>query len=66
MLDESNNVHIFEINPRFSTTTIMEYASGLDLISDYIKYKKYNSSPVIPKDGLILYRNWENVFYYEK
>lgn len=66
MLDESNNVHIFEINPRFSTTTIMEYASGLDLISDYIKYEKYNSPPVVPKDGLILYRNWENVFYYEK
>lgn len=67
MLDKNNYVHIFEINPRFSTTTIMEYASGLDLISSYIEYsdKEYNSSPIIPKDNLVLYRKWDNTFYYE-
>ena len=67
MLDKNNYVHIFEINPRFSTTTIMEYASGLDLISSYIEYsdKEYNSPPTIPKDNLVLYRKWDNTFYYE-
>lgn len=57
-------IKIFEINPRFSTTTVMEYQGGLDLIDLYIRYhnKKYTDDILMPKSGIILFRRWENIF----
>ncbi len=64
-LTESDDVKIFEINPRFSTTTIMSYAGGVDEISLYIdNYNKhYFDPPAHPKYGVILHRRWESIFY---
>jgi carbamoyl-phosphate synthase large subunit len=58
-------VKIFEINPRFSTTTIMSYAGGVDEISLYIEYynKNYSLKPEEPKTGIFLHRRWESIFY---
>ena len=64
-LTEDKKVKIFEINPRFSTTTIMSYAGGVDEISLFIDYynKTYTGRPEEPKSGLTLHRRWESVFY---
>jgi carbamoyl-phosphate synthase large subunit len=63
-----HEVKIFEINPRFSTTSIMEYAGGIDLIKLFIENYDVHYKEVVkkPNEGLILYRRWENLFYYEK
>lgn len=63
-LTDKNEVKIFEINPRFSTTTIMEYQGGLDLISLYINFrgKDYTNEILRPEEGVLLYRRWENLF----
>ena len=68
ILTSEKKAKIFEINPRFSTTTIMEYEGGIDLISAYIKYydKKYKGEILRPKKDLTLHRRWENIFYYDK
>ncbi|MEI8278338.1 MAG: ATP-grasp domain-containing protein [Bacteroidota bacterium] len=66
---ESGDVKIFEINPRFSTTTIMSYAGGVDEISLYIENhnKQFSTSNLVrPKSGIILHRRWENCFYEEQ
>lgn len=65
IMTPKNEVKIFEINPRFSTTSIMEYAGGVDLMSLYINWynKKYTGPIIRPKEHLLLYRRWENVFY---
>ncbi len=65
ILTPDNEIKIFEINPRFSTTTIMEYEGGLDLFSLYIENlnKNYAGDIQRPKTGLILHRRWENLFY---
>ena len=62
---KNNEFKIFEINPRFSTTTIMSYACGIDEISLYIDFfdKKFQGEPIQPKEGKILHRRWENIFY---
>jgi carbamoyl-phosphate synthase large subunit len=62
---EANEVKIFEINPRFSTTTIMSYAAGIDVISLCIDYFSGSFSGEIfePKSGITLHRRWENLFY---
>ncbi len=65
ILTPQNEIKIFEINPRFSTTSIMEYAGGVNLISLYIDWynKKYYGAVIRPKKDLLLYRRWENLFY---
>ena len=64
-LTADNKVKIFEINPRFSTTTIMSYAGGVDEIEMYVDFydTHYTSVPVQPRDNIVLHRRWENVFY---
>lgn len=64
-LTEEKEVKIFEINPRFSTTTIMSYAGGVDEIGLYINNydRHYVDQPVQPKHGIVLHRRWESVFY---
>lgn len=58
-------IKIFEINPRFSTTSIMSYEAGIDEIGLWLTYfaKKYDGEIIRPKEKLILHRRWENVFY---
>ena len=53
--------HIFEL---FECTVISFY-SQIDEISLFLEYnnKKYNSNALKPKDGLNLYRRWENIFF---
>lgn len=66
-INEKNEIKVFEINPRFSTTTIMSYEDGIDEIGLWLKYfdKKYTEEVIKPKENLILHRRWENVFYAE-
>lgn len=65
ILTQKNEIKIFEINPRFSTTSIMEFEGGVNLISLYIEYlnKKFSQEIIRPKVGLHLYRRWESLFY---
>jgi carbamoyl-phosphate synthase large subunit len=60
-----NEIKIFEINPRFSTTTIMEIEGGTNPVKAYINYynKSYTSLFMTPVEGLYLHRRWENIFY---
>jgi len=64
-LTAENEVKIFEINPRFSTTTVMSYADNIDEIGLFLEYynNRYIQEPVQPRAGIILHRRWENVFY---
>ncbi|GJM33458.1 MAG: carbamoyl phosphate synthase [Saprospiraceae bacterium] len=65
ILTPDSEVKIFEINPRFSTTSIMEFEGGLDLFSLYIGNlnQDYQGDIQRPKSGLVLHRRWENCFY---
>lgn len=58
---------IFEINPRFSTTTILEIEAGVNVIKDYLDNidKKVVGSTKYPEPGIIIHRRWESVFYRE-
>jgi carbamoyl-phosphate synthase large subunit len=60
-----NEIKIFEINPRFSTTTILEIEGGTNPVKAYIN--NYNKSCtslfMTPVEGLYLHRRWENIFY---
>ena len=61
-----NKSKIFEINPRFSTTSIMNYAAGINEIDYLIRHlnKDCSSNQVMqPKENITLYRRWENIFY---
>ena len=64
-INNNNEIKIFEINPRFSTTTIMSYAANIDEVSLFLDHydKKYSSKILEPKEGLNLYRRWESLFY---
>ncbi|MCE3278364.1 MAG: carbamoylphosphate synthase [Bacteroidetes bacterium] len=64
-ITDKGEVKIFEINPRFSTTTIMSYEDGHDEIGLWLRHfdSKYEQQLIRPKTGLILHRRWENVFY---
>jgi carbamoyl-phosphate synthase large subunit len=64
-LTEDNEIKIFEINPRFSTTTIMSYADDIDEIGLFLEnYNiQYIKEPVQPSPGITLHRRWDNVFY---
>jgi carbamoyl-phosphate synthase large subunit len=60
-----NEIKIFEINPRFSTTTIMEIEGGLNPVKAYMDNynKKYTDHFMYPLENLYLHRRWENLFY---
>ena len=64
----SASAKIFEINPRFSTTTIMSYEGGVDEISLFINQLGISqiNSIIQPKSGIVLLRRWESVFYNEE
>lgn len=65
MLTPENEVKIFEINPRFSTTTILEVEGGINPVSLYIENfgKAYADGILKPATNLVIHRRWENVFY---
>ena len=62
---DNNRIKIFEINPRFSTTSIMSYEGGVNEIDlfDNMYGKTNNSNFVRPKAGINLRRSWKNNFY---
>ena len=64
-LTAENEIKIFEINPRFSTTTIMSYEDGIDEIGLWLDYsnKRFETEILRPSENLVLRRRWENVFY---
>jgi carbamoyl-phosphate synthase large subunit len=64
-IDNNNRIKIFEINPRFSTTSIMSYEGGVNEIDlfDIMYGKTNNSNFVRPKAGITLRRSWKNNFY---
>lgn len=59
------DLKIFEINPRFSTTSIMSFASDVNEVDILLEYynKDFNQKVYLAKDGLRLIRRWENLFY---
>jgi carbamoyl-phosphate synthase large subunit len=62
---DRGTVKIFEVNPRFSTTSVLTCEAGVDEFSLCIesfnkKGVRYSNSF---KEGLFLYRRWENCFY---
>lgn len=65
MLTPENEVKIFEINPRFSTTTILEIEGGINPVLLYIDNfgKNYANKILKPRTNLVIHRRWENVFY---
>ena len=65
-ISPDNEAKIFEINPRFSTTSIMNYAAGINEIDYIIQYlnKDCSSKQILqPKENITLYRRWESIFY---
>jgi len=64
-LTEDQVLKIFEINPRFSTTSIMSFEAGIDEISLFLDYadKPFRDEPKLATPGLRLIRRWENLFY---
>lgn len=67
-LTDKNEIKIFEINPRFSTTSIMSYEGGIDEIGLWLTYhdSRFNEPVMRPKEKLILHRRWENIFYEQR
>jgi carbamoyl-phosphate synthase large subunit len=65
ILTPKEEVKIFEINPRFSTTTILEIEAGINPIEYFINSagKKQDTNVVRPKAGIVLHRRWESLFY---
>ena len=64
-LDTNDAVKVFEINPRFSTTSIMSYEGGVNEIKlfDEMYGKTTDKAIVRPKVGVNLRRTWKNNFY---
>lgn len=59
-----NNVYIFEINPRFSTTLVLSVASGINEIELAINnYDNKNVNYISDFKEINLIRGWENYFY---
>lgn len=58
-------IKIFEINPRFSTTSVLTCEAGVNEFDLCMKF--YNKTRVEEiesyREGLFLYRRWENCFY---
>jgi carbamoyl-phosphate synthase large subunit len=68
MITPNDEIKIFEINPRFSTTSILDYEAGIDLVSLYIQFKDRNYDQPIkyPTERIRIHRRWESLFYDEK
>lgn len=66
-LTEEGEIKIFEINPRFSTTTILEIEAGVNVVKEYLDNVDKEDVGLIkfPEPGLIIHRRWESVFYRE-
>ncbi len=64
-ITKEGDAKIFEINPRFSTTSIMSYEDGIDEIGLWLKYSEnhFDKPTIQPKENLVLHRRWENIFY---
>ncbi len=60
-----NRIRIFEINPRFSTTTILSLEAGVNKMALYMDFfdRPFEADPLYPKTGIHLYRRWDSVFY---
>lgn len=61
-----NEIKIFEINPRYSTTIIMSYEGGIDEVSLYIDNYNVdctNFNIKRPAENIVLHRRWESCFY---
>lgn len=58
-------IKVFEINPRFSTTTVLSLRAGVDKISLYLEnlHNQLPDGPVFPKEDIFLHRRWESIFY---
>lgn len=65
LIKRGSEVCIFEINPRFSTTTIQTIKSGVDEIDLTLEYHDRNwTGPLHPfQAGVALVRRWESLFY---
>jgi carbamoyl-phosphate synthase large subunit len=66
-LTKGGEIKIFEINPRFSTTTILEIKAGVNVVKEYVDNVDKEDVVLIkfPEPGLIIHRRWESVFYRE-
>lgn len=64
MLDSHGVPHVFEINPRLSTTSVMSFSKNVD---EFELFENVNANRKIVRlhDGFTLYRRWENLFYDE-
>lgn len=64
-LTREDEIKIFEINPRFSTTSILEIEAGVPIVDEYLS--NLNKINVIgykkPIPGIVIHRRWESVFY---
>lgn len=62
---QNGDLKVFEINPRFSTTSIMSFEAGIDEISLLLDHwtSKHFGPPLNCKEGLRLIRRWESLFY---
>ena len=59
-----NEIYIFEINPRFSTTLVLSVASGVNEIDLAIKnFNKKEVEYIENFQEMKLIRRWENIFY---
>ena len=55
---------MFEINPRFSTTLVLSIEAGIDEVDLLVNnYSIQNPKQYYAKEGVYLYRNWNNNFY---
>jgi carbamoyl-phosphate synthase large subunit len=65
LIISNNEVKIFEINPRYSTTTILTCQAGINEFELNIKHFDDNQIDIIDqfKENIYLYRRWESCFY---
>ena len=64
-LTQTGDIKIFEINPRLSTTSILEIEAGVNLIKNYIENKGNHLVKEIrkPEPDVVIHRRWESLFY---
>lgn len=64
-ITEESEARVFEINPRYSTTSILEIEGGVNVINEYLEnIGNMNVKEVKrPKAGITIHRRWESVFY---
>lgn len=62
--EDCGKLHIFEINPRYSTTLVLSTAAGINEIDLNIEHYDDNNAPYLDEfKSVELIRRWENVFY---